>query len=118
MTEVIIPDFEDTPLKKNKKFKALVIARQAEDEAIKAREVKKKEYSDQIFDILVKAEVDKCRVEQFTVNLSTSRRESVDHGILREQMLDAGLKLAAIEKMFKEATKITESSYVTVRSAK
>lgn len=116
--ESLIPNFEDTPLKKHKKFKALVLGRQHEDEIIKEHEAKKKEYSDALFDIMSKADVEKARCEQFTVNLSTSRRESVDHGQLRQEMLDAGLSLDRIEKMFKKATRISESSYVTIRGTK
>ena len=73
-----IPNWEDTPLKKNRQIKALVVARQEAAGRIAEAEGTKRKCSDHIFAILTRAGVAKTRIDEFAVSIVTTERRSLN----------------------------------------
>lgn len=123
-----IPDWENTPLKKNRQIKALVIARQEAANQIAELETTKKDCSDKLLTILSSAGVEKARVDQFAVSVVTTERETLSQGELKKALLEhkftkdelkaGGLSLQTIEKLWEKCSSKSSSSYVKVTERK
>lgn len=123
-----IPDWEDTPLKKNRKIKILLTARQEAVDVISAAEEKKKACSDELLTILSSAGVEKVRIDQFTTSIITTERETLQQGQLKKALLEhkltkdelksGGLSLSTIERLWEACVAKSSSSYVKVMERK
>lgn len=123
-----IPSIEETPLKKNREIKALVIARQSAVDTIAAAEEKKKACSDKLLTILSSAGVEKVRIDNFTTSIVTTERETLQQGQLKKALLEhkltkdelksGGLSLSTIERLWEECSSKSSSSYVKVTERK
>ena len=109
-----IPNWEDTPLKKNRKIKALLVARQQAVAVIAGAEEKKKEYSTELLTILSSAGVEKARVDNFAVSVVTTERTSLNEGMLKKALLEGGMKLSKIESLWEACSSSSKSSYIKV----
>jgi hypothetical protein len=123
-----IPDWEETPLRKNKNFAALVTARQQAAGEEKAAAEVKKECSDKIFAILQGAGVERVRVDGAPVSIVTTERNSLQEGELKKALLEhrltkaeiksGGLSLDTIQSLWEKCVRKSTSSYVKVTEPK
>ena len=113
-----IPNYEDTPLKKNRKLKILVDQRQQAAGVIADAEVTKKECSTEILTILTSAGVEKCRVGACAVSVVTTERTTINEGMLKKALLEGGMSLQKIEKLWLQCSTSSKSSYVKVTERK
>jgi hypothetical protein len=123
-----IPDWEDTPLKKSKTFKTLVIARQQAAAQEKEAATAKKDYSDKLFAILQGAGVERVRVDGAPVSIVTTERNSLQEGELKKALLEhrltkaeiksGGLSLDTIQSLWEKCVRKSTSSYVKVTEPK
>jgi len=113
-----VPDWSETPLKKNKRIKVLLEARQDAAATISQAEKVKGEASVELLTILTSAGVEKARVNNFTISVVTVERVSLQEGQLKKMLLEGGMSLARIEKLWKECSTSAKSSYVKVSEKK
>jgi hypothetical protein len=123
-----IPDWEETPLKKNKQIKPLVMARRDAAEREKEYAGVKKDCSDKLFAILTSAGIDRVRVEGAPVSIVTTERNTLqegelkkgflEHRLTKEELKSGGLSLTTIEKLWERCSKKSSSSYIKVMEPK
>lgn len=112
--EVEIPDWTSTPLKKNKRIKALVEARQEAAAVITEKEKEKRELSAEIQTSMAAAGLDRVRIDDYAVTVVTTERTALNEGVLKKELLEGGMSLSAIEKLWKKCSTVARTSYVKV----
>lgn len=113
-----IPDWTETPLKKNKKIKALVVERQRLTEVEKEVTEAKKAISTELLSILMTSMVDKARIDDFTIGIVTTERTSLNEGLLKQALVEGGMPISTVEKLWKKCSSTSKSSYVKVTERK
>lgn len=108
------PDWTETPLKKKPQLLELVLSRQDAAEAAAKAEEKKKECSAKILSILSSSNVERVTVDDYLVSIVTANRKSLDEGALKQGLVEAGVPIRTIEKLWETCTKTSSSSYVKV----
>lgn len=113
-----VPDWTETPLKKNKKIQALVTERQRLTDVEKEVTDAKKAISTELLSILTTAQVDKARIDDFTIGIVTTERTSLNEGLLKQALVEGGMQISAVEKLWKKCCSTSKSSYIKVTERK
>ena len=110
-----IPDWKETPLKRNPKIPLLVKQRASLAAKIKELEAQRKEIGENLQALLVKYEVDAVAIEGYTpLRIVTQNRSKVDEGKVKFTLINKyKVPPAGLAAAWEEATFITTSSFIT-----
>lgn len=112
-----VPDWSETPLRKNKELRALVTQRGSISANMKAEKAELGKLNLAIFSAFTSAKVDKARVDAYGVTIVTPEEtEKTDEGLfIRFLVEDAGVSIEKVMKAKKKATKkVKRSPYVLI----
>ena len=116
MPTEFVPDWKDTPLKKDKKFAALVRMRKEAADAIKAQEEVKKATSTEILTRMSEAGIDKVRFENTSISITTSTRQTFDQGKAKALLVEKyKLSLAQVNALWEACSVESSTSFISVR---
>ena len=112
-----MPDWKETPLRKNKNIRDLVLRRGTLSNEIKERSSEVKELNLKLFTALMTAKVTRAKVEDFTVLIVEKEDQyKLDEGEFTRLLVEeAGIGIEVLMKLKKKASKIGKgTSYVMV----
>lgn len=109
-----IPDWSDTPLKRNTKIPLMVKQRAALAAKIKELEEERRTLGENLQALLVKNEIDVVAIEGFTpLRITTTRRAKVDDSKVKRALVeDFKVPPAKLAKLWEESTTYTTSSFI------
>ena len=111
-----VPDWKDTPLKKHKKFAALVKVRKEAAAAVKDAEETKKTASAEMFTLMTEVGVEKVRFDDASISITTTTRSNFDQGKAKALLVEKyKLKFEHVEELWQACTTTSSSSFVSVR---
>lgn len=111
-----VPDWKDTPLKKVKKFSALVKLRSEAATAIKAAEETKKATSLEMMNLMSEAGVEKVRFDDQSISITTTTRSTFDQGKAKALLVEKyKLRLEQVEALWEACLTTSSSSFISVR---
>lgn len=116
MATDFVPDWKDTPLKKDKKFAALVRMRKEAAASIKEAEGVKKATSAEMLTRMVEAGVDKVRFDDAAITITTTTRSTFDQGKAKAMLVEKyKMKLEQVNALWEACSDTTSTSFISVR---